>query len=123
LPSPAPVAIRGDHAKAVGTLDLPALEQQVQQYYKLTGITNDTFTITVTPTVAIDGTVGATPVSSTFAPTPMTFALDQHSLRLQQTSLPTSPGEPAPADALHPSQPGAVPVSHPASVKLVVARA
>jgi signal peptidase I len=112
---------RGDHVLVGGSLDLRSLEQQVTQYSKLTGIGDDSFTVVLTPAIDVSGTVGGEAVSNTFAPTPVTFVLDHFSLRLQESSMPTQPGA-APADTLHPSEPGVVPHREPASIKLLVAK-
>ena len=117
------LGFQGDHARLAGALDVRSLEQQVVQYSKLTGIGNDSFTVVLTPAIAVHGMVAGKSVSDTFAPTPLSFALDGYSLRLeQQTAVPTQPGEAAPADALRPSQPGVVAQHAPASVKLLVAK-
>src|SRR5262249_43920703 len=74
----------GDRAQVAGTLDIRKLEQQVLQYSRLTGIGNDSFSVVLTPSVAVHGSVGGSPVNDTFAPTPLTFVLDGTSLRVQQ---------------------------------------
>jgi signal peptidase I len=113
---------RGDHARVAGALDVRSLERQVGQYAKLTGIGNDSFTVELTPTVDVHGEVAGTPVSQTFAPTALSFALDGYALRLQQSSPATlQPGTTAP-DALHPSQPGIIPQHTRATVELLVAK-
>src|SRR5439155_17046083 len=73
---------RGDHVQLASALDVRSLEEQVSQYSKLTGIGNDSFTVVLTPTIAVSGTVGGVAVSDTFAPNPLTFVLDGYSLRL-----------------------------------------
>jgi signal peptidase I len=123
LPSPVQ-HFTGDHVHLTGTLDLTGLEQEMSRYATLTGITNDSFTVTLTPVVAINGNVGTTSLAgSTFAPTAITFALDNTSLRMENTAVPTMPGiaTSSTASALTPSEPGVIAQSHPASVRLIVA--
>src|SRR5262249_58515652 len=60
--------------------------------------------------------------SDTFAPTPLTFVLDGFSLRIENVPAATAEPGAAPADALHPSQPGVVPHRAPASMKLLVGK-
>jgi signal peptidase I len=112
----------GDHVRLSGALDVRSLEREVVQYSKLTGIGNDSFTVVLTPAIDVSGTVGGKAVSAAFAPTPLTFALDGYSLRLQQAATPTQPGAATATDALHPSEPGVVPHREPASIKLVVGK-
>ena len=116
------LAFRGDHVRLSGSIDVRSLERQVVQYAKLTGIGNDSFTVVLTPAIEVSGTVGATAVSDTFAPTPLTFVLDGYSLRLQQTATSMQPGATATSDALHPSEPGVVPHREAASIKLLVGK-
>ena len=112
----------GDQVRLAGTLDMRSLERQVGQYAKLTGIGNDSFTVELAPTVDVQGDVAGTPISQTFAPTALNFALDGFALRLEQSAPATlQPGTTAP-DALHPSEPGVVPQHAAASVKLLVAK-
>jgi signal peptidase I len=121
LPSPPTAHFQGDRVQLVGALNLTSLEQQMQQYAKLTGIANDSFTVALTPTVNVVGNIGGSPITTDFAPTPITFALDAFSLRLQDATTPLTPGESGtPTDALHPSAPGVLPQTAPASVKLLV---
>lgn len=124
LPSQA-TSFHGDAVHLGGAVDVQAVERELVQYSKLTGIGNDSFTVVLTPTIAVRGTVGANAVSDTFAPTPLTFVLDRYSLRLQQVApVAQAPGTAATTtDALHPSQPGVVADEVPASVKLVFANA
>jgi hypothetical protein len=75
----------------------------------------------LTPSIAVHGKAGGSQVDDTFAPTPLTFVLDGTSLRVQETPVATTPGA-APADPMHPSQPGVVPHRVPASIKLAVVR-
>lgn len=112
----------GDQVRLAGTLDMRSLERQVDQYAKLTGIGNDSFTVELAPTVDVQGDVAGMPISQTFAPTALNFALDGFALRLEQSAPATlQPGTTAP-DALHPSEPGVVPQHAAASVKLLVAK-
>jgi signal peptidase I len=117
------LAFHGDHALLSGSLDVRSLQREVVQYSKLTGIGNDSFTVVLTPGIDISGTVDGKAVSDTFAPTPLTFALDGYSLRLQQTATSAQPGATATTDVMHPSEPGVMPQRKAASIKLLVANA
>jgi hypothetical protein len=114
------LSFHGDHLLLSGALDVRSLEREVAQYSKLTGIGNDSFTVVLTPAIEVSGTVAGKAVSDTFAPTPLTFALDGYSLRLQQTATEMQPGATAATDVLQPSEPGVLPHREPASIKLLV---
>ena len=111
----------GDHVRVAGAIDLRSLEQQIVDYSKLTGVGNDSFQLVLAPTIDVHGTAGGDAVTDTFAPTPLTFALDAYSLRLEQVPTATVPGTGPAPDALHPSQPGVVPHRTSAKIKLIVA--
>ena len=114
--------LRGDGVTLTGTIDVQRLEREIAQYAKLTGIANDSFDVVLAPAVHVRGTVDGTPVTTDFTPTPLTFALDGYSLRLQQSAAASQPGATvSSADALHPSEPGVMSHSRPASARLVVA--
>ncbi len=119
LPSPAGRAFTGDTVQLSQALDIPAIEAVLSHYLASTGITSDSFTLTMTPSVNVQGTVSGQSVKSAFAPTPLTFIVDQDTLRLMQApSGGGIPGQPA-ADPLHPSAAGTVVRTVPRTIRIL----
>jgi len=96
---------RGDHVLLRGRLQLARLRSLISSVERLTGTTSPGYTVTVRPRIAVRGEVGGDRVSTTFAP-PLTFALDELHLQLQEPTA-SMPGA-APTDALHPAQSASV---------------
>lgn len=96
---------RGDHVLVQGRLQLERLRSLISNVERLTGTTSPGYTVTVQPRIAVRGRLDGDRVSTSFAP-PLTFALDELHLQLQQPAA-SIPGG-APGDALHPVQSAAV---------------
>jgi signal peptidase I len=79
LQSPTP--FRGDVTVAAGTLHLDRLRALIARFQSATGVIDDTYTLTIQPTVAVRGTVGSEPLRERFAP-PLQFHLDPLELRV-----------------------------------------
>ncbi len=92
---------RGDNVLVRGRLQLAQLRSLISSVERLTGTTSPGYTVTIRPRIAVRGKVGGARVSATFAP-PLTFALDELHLQLQEPTAST-PGA-APSNALHPVQ-------------------
>ena len=92
---------RGDHVLVEGRLQLAQLRSLISSVERLTGTTSPGYTVTIQPRIAVRGEVGGTRVRVAFAP-PLTFALDELHLQLQQP-IASTPGA-APSNALHPAQ-------------------
>ena len=96
-----PTAFEGVEVSVQGVLDLDALARMTQQLERTTGVDRGQYTVTITPIVALTGTLAGRVVDETFAPT-LTFLLDP--LQLQLAPLDTgAPGE-TPSDPLRPVQ-------------------
>ena len=90
-------------------LDLQRLGRQLARYLEETGVTNDSFTLLVTPHIKVQGALHGQQLASSFGPAPLTFVLDKQTLRLAHPILGSSaPGE-APVDQLRPSATGSMP--------------
>jgi signal peptidase I len=92
---------RGDHVLVDGRLQLAQLRSLISSVERLTGTTSPGYTVTIQPRIAVRGEVGGDRVRVAFSP-PLTFALDELHLQLQQPTA-SMPGA-APSDALHPTQ-------------------
>jgi signal peptidase I len=105
---------RGDHVLVQGRLELERLRSLISSVERLTGTTSPGYTVTLQPRIAVRGRVGGDRVGTSFAP-PLTFALDELHLQLQQPTA-SIPGA-APSNALHPVQ-SAVVTGPPAAVSV-----
>jgi signal peptidase I len=110
--------LRGDHAVVSGSLDLDALQRAVSAYQRSTGVLSDSYTVSVTPHVALHGAVAGVPLATSFVPTPLSFALDLTKLKvLVPDQIGAAAGAPAP-DPLHVFASGSIPQVVPGSVAL-----
>jgi signal peptidase I len=115
-----PQAFQGDRQVLTLSLDLGAAERTLQQYYALTGLNNDNFTISIAPSVQIRGELAGRPLSDSFVPRPLAFQLDSESLRPLQSPAPETPGEPA-ANPFHSTADGSVEQTVPRTATVLLA--
>jgi signal peptidase I len=73
-------AVEDGHLELAGDLDLAQMRVLAQQIEKLTGITRDAYTLTVTPEISVEGTLAGRPLVESFT-SPTTFQLDALQLR------------------------------------------
>jgi hypothetical protein len=90
----------GSSATVAGTLDLDQIQGLIDSMQRATGVTQSSFTIAVTPEIAVQGTLANAPLSDTFAPK-LLFQLDP--LKLTLTG-----GDAKDAGQLQPTQDGSV---------------
>ncbi|MGA2821043.1 MAG: EAL domain-containing protein, partial [Anaerolineales bacterium] len=76
-------SFRGDHFTSANELNLCKIERLVGAKELITGAKQAVYTVTVTPQVEVQGTVGGRPLSDSFAPS-LTFQLDPQELHLVQ---------------------------------------
>ena len=119
LPGVANARLVGDTVHMSRTIDLPSIESTLAQYLKDTGVSNDSFTLTLAPHVRVHGQVAGKLFTSRFDPTPLTFIVDQAALRLAHPVLGASFGQPA-GDPLRPSTPGSMPRTVPSHLRLLM---
>jgi hypothetical protein len=100
-----PKRFRGGHARVTGTLDLREVARLLAGLQRETGALASAHTLTITPSVVVDGTLERGPLNATFAP-PLQFDLDTVSMRMRAPSADVT-GR-APADPLKPSATGTV---------------
>ena len=109
LPSPPARPFTGNSVQLAQQLDLQKINRALSRYLGETGVSNDNFTLSVAPHVKVQGLVGGHVVATRFDPSPLTFVVDNQTLRLAHPILGTAaPGE-APADQLRPSAAGSMP--------------
>ena len=84
----APTRFSGAGTTLQGTLDLRRLQTLAGRFREDTGAAIDSFTVVVSPRVAIAGTIDGRPVGSSFAPEPLAFRLDGVRLALDTAGEP-----------------------------------
>jgi signal peptidase I len=104
----------GDAATAAGVLRLDRLRTMTAAFERLTGVHNETYTVTVQPRVRVAGIVGGQSVRDTFAPT---LALQFDKLQLA-VKPPDILGAGPPPDPFTVSKSGSVPASRPDRIQL-----
>lgn len=72
----APTQFSGAKTTLRGTLDLKSLHALAARVEKSTGAAIDSFTVSIEPRVALEGTIGGRTVDEAFVPTPLGFRLD-----------------------------------------------
>jgi signal peptidase len=108
LPAPRPLPFDGTPVEVEQVVDLDAVQHTLERYLDETALANDTFTLQLVPHVRVLGEVDGTPIDEAFEPTPLSFGLDNHVLRILSTGPVTSgPGAPA-ANPLRPSKVGSI---------------
>lgn len=83
LPLQPETSFTGDHFTSANELNLCKIERLVGAKELITGAKPAVYTVTVTPQVEVQGTVGGRPLSDSFAPN-LTFQLDPQELHLVQ---------------------------------------
>jgi signal peptidase len=108
LPAPRPLPFDGTPVKVEQVVDLDAVQRTLARYLAETALANDTFTLQLVPRVRVQGEVDGTRVDEAFEPTPLSFGLDNHVLRVLSTGPVTAgPGAPA-GNPLRPSKVGSI---------------
>jgi signal peptidase I len=92
---------RGTSAVLAGSLDLRALQRLAAQVDAATGVAGSSYTVTLAPRIAAQGTVDGSPLRTSFAPR-LDFSMDELQL------LPTLTGSNGKPTVLHPSLTGSV---------------
>jgi signal peptidase I len=77
----APEAFDGDRFTVEGRLDLASVRRLTAEVEAATGIAGGAYTLTVIPTVEVDGVLSGRPIEDTFSPR-LAFQMDAHQLRL-----------------------------------------
>jgi hypothetical protein len=77
--------LRGGKAHLSGSLDLPSIERTAASVDAQTGVRSTRYTLGIVASIATEGTVGGTPISSAYAPR-LTYALDKNRLLLVRSS-------------------------------------
>jgi signal peptidase I len=111
LPSPPSKPFQGDSLRMTQQLDLPKLNRALSRYLAETGVSNDSFTLLVTPLVKVKGLVGGQQVASSFHPEPLAFVVDSQTLRLAHPILGSAAPGAAPVDQLRPSSTESMPAT------------
>jgi len=108
LPLGAPTFFSGDHARFAATLDLASLLALIHGVQDATDV-NGAYTLTLTPTVQVNGSVELQPLSGTFAP-PMEFSMSELEAKplAESAALAPAAGSHAGASQFKPSAPGSV---------------
>jgi len=112
LPLVGKASFSGDRWHASGTLDLVRLRKAITAYEHTTGVVGDAYTVDVAARFDVRGVVGGQRVHDSFAPTPVSFALDATKLRLLLPEQPEAP------DPLHATASGSLTHSAPATLGL-----
>jgi signal peptidase I len=117
-----PRRINGDTAAAALTVDTRHLYDQIRAFAHDTGITNDSFSLEVVPTVTLHGSVAGRPISHPTALAPLTFTVSPQSLAVaQQPSVAGAAGA-ATTNPLATEQPGRMDLPVPAQLTLLKLR-
>ncbi|HUB73824.1 MAG TPA: signal peptidase I [Solirubrobacteraceae bacterium] len=108
LPLGAPTFFSGDHARFAATLDLGSLLALIHGVQSATDV-NGAYTLTLTPTVRVNGSVELQPLSSTFAPA-MEFSMSELEAKplAKSAALAPAAGSRAGDSRFKPSAPGSV---------------
>ncbi|MGH3103507.1 MAG: signal peptidase I, partial [Gaiellaceae bacterium] len=75
----------GDRVRVSGVLDLRALQALSDQVERLTGTITDSYALSLSPEISLDGTIGGQPIRDTFAPS-LALRLDSSKLRIDTAS-------------------------------------
>jgi signal peptidase I len=120
LPSVVNRTFNGDTVELTRLIDLRSINATLDRYLKETGVSSDSFTITLVPHVHVHGLLAGKRLASDFDPTPLTFIVDHASLRLAHPELGSSSFGQSADDQLHPSLPGSMPRPTPSRLRILL---
>ena len=99
----------GTEVHLTGTLDPHEIQALIQRVEASTGVVSGTYTVTLLPAIAIEGTIGGEEVGERFTPN-LSFALDPKQLELASAAAPEGEGA-EPGDPLMPRMDGTISTS------------